>query len=39
MAAKALTSHTEVGVTQKEQEIAKEMVTIWNEEFKYSLKL
>jgi hypothetical protein len=32
------TSHTEVEVTQKEQEIAKEMVAVWNEEFKYSLK-
>ena len=32
------TSHTEVEITQKEQEIAKEMVAVWNEEFKYSLK-
>ena len=31
-------SNTEVAVTQKEQEKAKEMVSIWNEEFKYSLK-
>lgn len=31
-------SNTEVAVTKEEQEKAKEMLSIWNEEFKYSLK-